>query len=259
MTGTRRSAANGAARTSNGALEQRIHDAVLGAILEYRLTPGMRLVEADLCALFDASRAAVRAALARLAERGLVELRPNRGAIVAVPSLNESREIYGARRAIETAVARTLARAPRRAVLGGLRKSLLEEDRAYRSGDLREALRLSMQFHLSLARAAGNDTLSRFLETLLARTPLVVLMHTTSATPHYCGNAEHREIVAAIARGDGDSAARLVERHLDHLEGQLRSPAAPLTLPSLRDVLRPRPRNRTSPAGRDPAQRKTAV
>ena len=71
--------------------------ALRSAILERALLPGMKLPEDSLGERFGASRTIVRQALERLAAEGLVELRHNRGAAVASPSLEEAQDLFGLR------------------------------------------------------------------------------------------------------------------------------------------------------------------
>ena len=68
------------------AVDLRIYRAVVSAVMSHRLPPGTRLGEADFCELYQVSRTTVRKALQRLAHDHIIELRPNRGAVVASPS-----------------------------------------------------------------------------------------------------------------------------------------------------------------------------
>src|SRR5450631_1162238 len=92
------------ARRKTTGVDQRIYDAVYGAVMRHRLPPGTKLTEASLCELFHVSRTIVRKALLRLAHEHILELRHNRGAVVASPSPQDTREIFAARRAIEAAI-----------------------------------------------------------------------------------------------------------------------------------------------------------
>ena len=85
-----------------------IFDRILQAVLEHRLPPGTKLVEDRLAELFDTSRAQVRDVLARLADEGVVTIIPNRGACIASPTAEETREVFEARRLIEPALVRRL-------------------------------------------------------------------------------------------------------------------------------------------------------
>ncbi len=196
-------------------------DAILDAVLDHRLAPGTKLKERELSEIFGASRAAVRAALTRLGHSLLVELRPNRGAIIANPSVAETRQLFEARRVIETAVVRALADDLTRAKRARLRAFVADEQGAYAMGDLKTGQRLSVRFHKLLSELAGNVVLDRFMESLICRTPLLALAH-QGARLAYCGADEHRAVVEALLRGDAGAAAQRMTEHLSHLESQLR-------------------------------------
>ena len=114
---------------SGRAAEDRVFNAVQNAILDHRLAPGTKLVERDLSELLGVSRGAVRAALARLGHSLLVELRPNRGAVIANPTPSETRDVFEARRVIESAVVQGLARSITAKQLAELRAFVAEEQR----------------------------------------------------------------------------------------------------------------------------------
>jgi DNA-binding GntR family transcriptional regulator len=214
------------AATRNGRAEERVFNAILDAVLDHRLAPGTKLKERELAEIFGASRAAVRAALTRLGHSLLVELRPNRGAIIANPSLEETRDMFEARRALEAAIVQRLARSLTAKQIAELRSFVAEEARAYQKGERKSGQRLSIRFHKVLSEFAGNRTLDRFMEHLICRTPLLSLARTGRIT--YCGADEHRDIVEALARRDAAAAARAMTQHLNNVEGQLvAEPEAP--------------------------------
>ena len=86
----------------------RVYDAVYSAILEGRLTPGVRLREVELAASSAVSRTVVRQALQRLAQDQLVDLQHNRGAQVMAPTAEAAAHVFDARRVVECDVARRL-------------------------------------------------------------------------------------------------------------------------------------------------------
>jgi DNA-binding GntR family transcriptional regulator len=202
------------------ATEERMFSAIVDAILDQRLAPGTKLKERELGEIFGASRASVRTVLGRLGHSLLVELRPNRGAIIANPSVQETRDLLEARRMLESALVQRLARTLGAKDIAALRRFVAEEKRAYDRGNLKKGKRLSIRFHKLLSEAAGNATLDRFMEHLICRTPL--LGNGGNGSSHaYCGADEHGEIVEAIARRDGAGAARRMSEHLSHLEQAL--------------------------------------
>ena len=221
---------------SGRAAEDRVFNAVLNAILDHRLAPGTKLVERDLSELLGVSRGAVRAALARLGHSLLVELRPNRGAVIANPSANETRDVFEARRVIESAVVQGLARSVTAKQLAELRGFVVEEQKAYERGDRRTGQRLSIRFHKLLSELAGNTALDRFMEHLICRTPLLTLAHKGSRLA-YCGADEHREIVDALARRDPVLAVRRITAHLGNLHKQLHVEEEPGPAASLSEAL----------------------
>lgn len=195
-------------------------NAVLDAIMDHRLAPGTRLGERELSELLGASRGAVRAALAKLGHSLLVELRPNRGAVIANPTAAETRDLFQARRVIESAVVQRLARALTAKQLAELRAFVAGEQKAYDRGDRKTGQRLSIRFHKLLSELAGNAELDRVMEQLICRTPLLTLAHKGPRLA-YCGVGEHREVVDALARRDAALAARRMSAHLANLESQL--------------------------------------
>lgn len=205
--------------TRNGRAEDRVFNAIIDAVLDHRLAPGTKLKERELSEIFGVSRGAVRAALTRLGHSLLVEQRPNRGAVIANPSLAETRDMFEARRVLEAAIVQRLAPSLTAKQIAELRKFVAEESRAYAKGDRKAGQRLSIRFHKVLAELAGNRTLDRFMEHLICRTPLLALARTGRIA--YCGADEHRQIVEALARRDAAAAARCMTGHLTKVEGQL--------------------------------------
>jgi DNA-binding GntR family transcriptional regulator len=220
---------------SGRAAEDRVFNAVQNAILDHRLAPGTKLVERDLSELLGVSRGAVRAALARLGHSLLVELRPNRGAVIANPTPGETRDVFEARRVIESAVVQGLARSITAKQLAELRAFVVEEQKAYDRGDRRNGQRLSIRFHKLLSELAGNGALDRFMEHLICRTPLLTLANRGSRHA-YCGADEHREIVDALARRDPVLAARRMSSHLSTLQKQLHVEEEPRPASSLAEA-----------------------
>jgi DNA-binding GntR family transcriptional regulator len=221
--------------TRNGRAEERVFNAILDAVLDHRLVPGTKLKERELSEIFGVSRGAVRAALTRLGHSLLVELRPNRGAIIANPSLAETRDMFEARRVLEAAIVQRLARSLTAKQIAELRKFVAEESRAYGKGDRKAGQRLSIRFHKVLAELAGNATLDRFMEHLICRTPLLALARTGRIA--YCGADEHREVVEALARRDAAAAARCMIEHLNNVEGELVAEPEPKIASSLAAAL----------------------
>lgn len=220
--------------TSAPSPEERVYAAIHAAIQDHRLVPGTKLKELTLAELFGVSRAVVRKVLERLAHMQLVDLRPNRAALVATPTEEESRQIFHARRTIESAIAVLAAERATPREVAALRHLVQAERSAYESNDARTGLQHSIEFHRRLAAIAGNEVLARFLDELISRMPLVLLTH-RSANAAVCAVDEHSPIVDAIATRDCAHAAALVHAHLRHLEREAihERPTPPVDLASV--------------------------
>jgi DNA-binding GntR family transcriptional regulator len=211
----------GKAKRGNTAIDLRIYRAVVNAVMSHRLPPGTRLGEADFCELYQVSRTTVRKALLRLAHDHIIELRPNRGAVVASPTPEEARDIFASRRAVEREIVPLAIRNATPASLQLIRAALDAEDQARHSGDRSNWIRLGGEFHILLAELAGNKVLQRFMTELVSRCSLIIALYEIPGAP-MCGNHEHRELIALIEQGDVARASALVEHHLVEIESRLR-------------------------------------
>ncbi len=201
--------------------EIRIQQRIADAIYEHRLPPGTKLPEADLCRIFGVTRGVVRKVLSRLAAEQLVDLFPNRGAFVAKPSVEQTRQVYELRRILETGVVRRLADGSDARWIPGVRAQIAEEREAKRIGDTPKYIRLSGKFHLDLAAATANTALEQHLRRVVAQTSLMMALYDVPGT-NACSFHEHLEILEAIERGDFGNAERLMDDHLRGCERQLR-------------------------------------
>ena len=213
-----------------------IVDSITDAIVERRLMPGTRLPEQQIADLFSVSRTVVRQALNQLSRDRLVTLEPARGAAVAMPSIEEARQVFAVRRLVEGGMARSLAATITDSQLAQLRTHLREERTAVDRGDVTGRTRLLADFHVVLARLMGNEVLAELIADLLSRSQLISLMYQSGHSAEESRH-EHVDIVEALARHDGRAAARLMEQHIDSVERNLR--LDPQT-PDLASVLRPK-------------------
>lgn len=207
----------GATGTVPRSLEESIAEHVLDAIAEHRLKAGTKLGEQALSDVFGCSRAHVRRALLTLAAQKVVELKPNRGAFVSTPTPDEARNVFQARRAIEKTIARNAARFATKQDLARLKRHVEDENRARASGERREAIRLSGQFHLILAEVGRNDVLQTFLKELVLRSSLIIGLY-AHPSASVCAEDDHQRLTDALASGNGAKAADLIDLHLRQIE-----------------------------------------
>ena len=178
--------------------------ALTGAIVEHRLQPGAKLAEQKLADHFGVSRTIVRQALNQLSREHLVVLEPARGASVAMPSIEEARQVFEVRAMIESAMVRQLCAQITDIQIAQLRAHLRNEQEAVRRTDVPGRTRLLADFHVLLARLLGNEVLAQLLADLLSRSSLISLMsrRSTSSVPP-------RVRASRVASSAGVSAAVL--------------------------------------------------
>lgn len=208
-------------RRGTAGADRRIYDSVFNAVMSQRLPPGTKLTEATFCELFKVSRTIVRKALQRLAHEYIIELRPNRGAIIARPTPHETREIFIARRAIEAAVVPLAIERATRAQIAKLRQLVKDEDAALHRGDRADWIRLGGEFHLALAEVAGNKVLLRYLTELVSRCSLIIALYETPGSIP-CASEEHNELIDLMAEGETRKAVEKMGQHLLAIERKLK-------------------------------------
>jgi DNA-binding GntR family transcriptional regulator len=198
-----------------------IVESITSAIVERRLMPGTKLSEQKIADIFSVSRTLVRQALNQLSRDRLVSLEPARGAFVAMPSVEEARQVFQVRTMIERALVRQLCAVITDAQIAQLRSHLHEEAAAVARTDVPGRTRLLADFHVVLARMLGNEVLAQLLSDLLSRSSLIALMYQSSHSATH-SMEEHVLIVDALQKRDARAAARLMEHHLAAVEQNLR-------------------------------------
>jgi DNA-binding GntR family transcriptional regulator len=208
-------AERGARAARNGVDTAEVHERIWSAIVDHSLPPETRLVESELCEIFGVGRTRVRQVLQRLAHERVVTLMRNRGAMVSKPTVREAREVFAARRLIETSIVETLLKSATRKDIKRLQEHVAREQDAWRANDRRAMLKLSGEFHLLLAEAADNSILLEVLRDLVSRSSLIIAVYQApGASP--CPPDPHRELTAALERRQR-AAIKLMVQHLEHV------------------------------------------
>lgn len=195
----------------------RIYDVLRQAIIQLKLCPGHCLSEPDLARQFKVSRQPVREAFIKLAEAGLVEVRPQRGTYVLLISRREVENARFIREAIEVAFARKAAAERGVETAAALRESISRQEQARDRGDTVGFLQEDEIFHQAIARGAGCEKSWKVLETLKAQMDRVRFLSFPDMTPTETLIEQHRAIAAAIEAGDPTRAEREMRVHLGEM------------------------------------------
>jgi DNA-binding GntR family transcriptional regulator len=183
-------------------------DLVSGALGVGRLTIG------SLAARYGVSHMPVREALRELAGEGLVALEPNRGARAIAIDPGFVRQLFDTRIALEMTMAREAARRMTPGLLAQLRA--IEERRLERvaAGDYDGAVLGNAELHGRIYEASGNayatslvDRHWRFIAALWAR-------HGHAPERFDGVGNDHRHILMALERQDGEAVGALVAAHV---------------------------------------------
>lgn len=195
----------------------RVYDALRQGIVQLQLQPGNLLSEADVARQLGVSRQPVREAFIKLAEVGLVEVRPQRGTFVKLISIREVQNARFIREAVEVAIARKAALEATRAKLTELHRILDDQRAANADADHVRFLRLDEAFHQTLAHTADCDHAWRVLENLKAQMDRVRYLSMPNATPIETLIGQHAAVVDALARHTPDDAEAAMRAHLGEI------------------------------------------
>lgn len=207
-------------KQSTGDSSNEIANDIAEAIAARKLPPGTKLREEALCRLYSVSRTKIRAALLILSKDKLINIIPDKGAFVSQPSESESRDIFAARRIIETALVREFVAKAKPADYKMLERHLKAERSALSSDSSKMRSQLLGDFHVLLADIVGNQVLKEIVRELVGRSSLITMLY-QSDRDAVCSSDEHTDFLEAAKAGDADKAAQLMLHHLSHVEAAL--------------------------------------
>lgn len=206
-------------------LKARAYDALKSAITNmniYASDAELRLDERDLSARFGVSRTPLREALAQLDQEGLVKVVARRGIFIVRKTKREILDMITVWAALESMAARLACKNADADALRTLRNLVdpyAQNDLSAHMGEYSDA---NIRFHQAIIRASGCPLIGEITDGLF--------FHVRSIRQRTIGDQDralrsindHASIVAAIERGDADTAERLVREHTlrlrDHVE-----------------------------------------
>jgi DNA-binding GntR family transcriptional regulator len=200
-------------------LREQARAAIRASIITGQMEAGRVYSVPMLAEQFGVSLTPVREAMLDLVQEHLLETVRNKGFRVSEPSEKELEEISEIRMMLEAPVLRRLAgRLPdsARAEFALLAERI--EDCAAR-GDLAGFLAADREFHLGLLGQLGNGRLIEIVGSLRDQTRLYGLNDLVRTGTLMDSAREHSEILASIAKGDGQGVEDLMRHHLEHTRG----------------------------------------
>ena len=196
-------------------LEQMVYSKLEEEILSGELKRGTALGEVALSSRLGVSRTPVRGAIHRLAEDGLVEITPNKGAIVIGINTEDLIDIYHIRMRLEGLASASAAKRITPEEIKELEESVELTEFYMSKKDAEHIKELDTEFHKIIYRASGNRLLAKTLIELHRKIKAYRKLSLTVTERLERSIEEHKEILAAIKKGDADEADRLTAMHIE--------------------------------------------
>lgn len=200
-------------RIPHGRNHEQVASELRQLILSGLLGPGQPVNQDEVAERLGVSRMPVREALRTLAVEGLVQFHPNRGAVVTELSRRDMEELYALRIMLEGPAARRSAENMTSEHLTGL-QGLIKEMERLRDGPRAEWAEVHYRFHLSLYEAAGMPRLGRLIAGLRNLVEPYSRIYIRLPERMRQAEREHRDLVAACRKRDGERAEKVLVEHL---------------------------------------------
>ena len=185
------------------------------AITSGELAPGRHLVETELSDMLQISRGTLREALRQLEQEGLLSAGPRGRLSVRHLDEKEIKDIFAVRAALESLAARTLCELPdRMRVIESLHLAIDAMENS-QDASLEERIETDMEFHRTLCRLTGNETLLHSWTALEGSIRMSIMFGGLDKGVKNMSVRRHRDIVSAIETGDASLARQTIREHMD--------------------------------------------
>jgi DNA-binding GntR family transcriptional regulator len=183
-------------------------------IIDGKLPPGTRLIERKLCDVLGVSRTIVREILRQLEAEGWVKNPPYKGPIVATISMDEARQIYEMRAALEGLASKLCAERATSEQLKQLDHIVEDMTIAQSHNDIQDQVRAVERFYDVLLQGAGNAMLTSYLRSQHDRLALLRTISLSQPERTISSIAEKKQLASALRNRDGAAAQLASEYHV---------------------------------------------
>ena len=187
-------------------------------IVTLEIKPGAVLSENTLSKMLGIGRTPVREALHRLGREGLITVLPRRGILVASMDVREQLQMLEVRREIERLMARKAAECATAEEREEFRRIGDDMRACARSGEDIRFMRLDHEFNNLLIQTSRNKFLAKSIALVAGLSRRFWFMHNQRQSDLCIMVARHAAVARAVARGDGDSAAKNSDKLMDHIK-----------------------------------------
>jgi DNA-binding GntR family transcriptional regulator len=185
-------------------------------ILSGQLKGGMKIPEESLAEQFGVSRTPIREAIRRLAEYGLVTIKPRSHATVSAITEQEANDIARVRVALEQLAIESIDEASYSRNVKELSRYAADCQYAMGIGDRATVFEQDSLFHLALVRSSGNSALISICERLDAKIQQLRIAQNLpdDELSYYLG--QHAQMMTLLKNGDKEACKRMLYEHITH-------------------------------------------
>ncbi|MBN9885851.1 GntR family transcriptional regulator [Salipiger abyssi] len=210
--------ANAALKSNRISSAQRAYQGMREQLLRFEIHPGQKINEVTMAARLETSRTPLREALSRMVAEGLL-VTGDRG--FAVPDLEPEtvQGLFEARLELECSMARLACERATPEALAALSEFLTESAAESPNASVDRLMELDIKFHDSIAAMSGNEALRAMLANVNDRIYLVrwIAMEGRRNSTQ----AQHREILECVMRGDKQGASEVMRNHIMHRNDEI--------------------------------------
>ena len=189
-----------------------VYDFLKLNILNGKLKPGEKIAVADIAKILGVSGIPIREALTKLEVEGLIVITPHIGARVISIDKIKIEEIHVIRTELEGLATRLACQCLKEEDFSRLEEILKESEAAVEACDYKELTELNEEFHFTIYRCCPNQSLYKMIVELLNKSRFAASSLVISESRAKKSISEHRAIVRALGKNDGESAGRITKQ-----------------------------------------------
>ena len=197
-----------------------VYRAIRSGIERGEYLPGDRIVISRIAKANGCSEIPVREALRRLESEKVVELIPNKGAVVSSVNKSYLEQLFQVKIVLESYAARLSVDALNENQIKQLRKIAQQMSDAFESGNLKKSSALNYKFHMTIYRSTGNDVLSGYIDEMWNKWPIGRYTNYVPDEWYRISLQQHFDLLDAIEAKDRDKVEAIIHAHKS---GALRS------------------------------------
>jgi len=220
------------AKIVRSSLHNEILSRLRDMIVEGRWQAGERIPELQLCEELGVSRTPLREALKVIASEGIVELLPNRGAVVRAVSVKEAEDMLDLMGVLEAHAGRLACSRATPAQIDSVVRLHETMMRHYDRGERHEYFELNQSIHDAIVALSDNVVLIDTHRSLSARMKRLRFAGSDNGSYWRDAVAEHQQIIQYLRDRDGDRLAHALQDHQRHTWVRIRDRVRTETEPS---------------------------